>query len=161
MGRWRAASVLAVQLPIVRVRKPASTRFSRNSARASPGGGGEPRQAARRRGAAYADRLLLRSLVRGAGAREDAPHRVVAFMAGIFVDRLVALQHWNDRLPGLRPHGGIIHGELVGERIGSGAGEPLDQVRVRARACDIGPALEIDRVHDEGVALPMTARRAL
>src|SRR5262245_8364942 len=93
----------------------------------------------------------------GASAPEDAGHRVVRLMTGVFVDRLFALPHRNHGGPGLGPHRRIVDSEFVLQRIGAGAREALDQVRIRAGARKIRPALEIDRVDDKRVALPMPA----
>src|SRR5215469_3724553 len=41
---------------------------------------------------------------------KNAAHRIVRFMAGVFVNRLVALGHRDDRGPRASPHRGIING---------------------------------------------------
>src|SRR6516162_9689371 len=100
-------------------------------------------------------RLLLCGLLCGARSRENAGHGVVAFVAGIFVDGLVALAHRNNSGERPRPYARIIDGELVHERVGVGAGELLDEVRVRAGVRETRLALEVDRVDDQRVAFPM------
>src|SRR5258708_1018069 len=105
-------------------------------------------------------RLRLCGLFCGARPSENAGHGVVALVAGIFVDRLVALAHWNNRGERPRPYARIIDGELVHERVGVSAGEFLDEVQVRAGVRETRLALEVDRVDHQRVAFPVAPRIA-
>src|SRR5215467_9419585 len=100
-------------------------------------------------------RLRLRGLFCGARSGENAGHGVVAFVAGIFVDGLVALAHRNNSGERPRPYARIIDGELVHERVGVSAGEFLDEVQVRPGVRETRLALEVDRV-----AFPVAPRIA-
>src|SRR5215475_619624 len=101
-------------------------------------------------------RRRLCGLFCGARSGENAGHGVVAVVAGIFVDGLVALAHRNISGERPRPYARIIDGELVHERVGVSAGEFLDEVQVRAGVRETRLALEVDRVDHQRVAFPVT-----
>src|SRR5215467_12698161 len=105
-------------------------------------------------------RIRLCGLFCGARSGENAGHGVVAFVAGIFVDGLVALAHRNNNGEWSRPYARIIDGELVHERVGVSAGEFLDEVQVRAGVRETRLALEVDRVDHQRVAFPVAPRIA-
>src|SRR5258706_13657783 len=89
-------------------------------------------------------RLRLCGLFCGARSGENAGHGIVAFVAGIFVDGLVALAHRDNSGEQPRPYARIIDGELGHERVGVSAGEFFDEVQVRAGAWGTRLALEGD-----------------
>ena len=64
------------------------------------------------------------------------------------------------RGPRLFPRGRVLEGDLVAKRAPVGAGEPLDQFQVLARAAPRGLAGEVGGFHDQRVALPVSARAA-
>jgi hypothetical protein len=77
---------------------------------------------------------FLSGLFCGARAGKDAGHSgIIAFVAGILVDELVALAHRNDSGPRMRPYGRIIDRELVDERFGRRRG------RISRRHADSRP----------------------
>src|ERR1700731_2112036 len=91
-------------------------------------------------------------------AAQDTFHRVIAFMAGVFVDRTLTLRHLNHCRPKFRPGGRIVDREFVHERVFAGARETLDNVCVRTGAFETRLALEIDGVDHQRITLPMSAR---
>src|SRR5215831_2562338 len=105
-------------------------------------------------------RLRLCGLFGGARSGENAGHGVVALVAGIFVDGLIALAHRNNHGERPRPYARIIDDELVHERVGVSAGEFLDEVQVRAGVRETRLALEVDRVDHQRVAFPVAPRIA-
>src|SRR5262245_52382498 len=100
----------------------------------------------------------LCGLICGARSGENGGHRVVAFVAGIFVDRLVALAHRNNNGERPRPYARIIDGELVLQCVGIDTGEFLDEAQVRAGVRETRLAFEVDRFNDQRVALPVAPR---
>src|SRR5712671_3982595 len=103
-------------------------------------------------------RLRLCGLFCGARSGENAGHGVVAFVAGIFVDGLVALAHRNNNGERPRPYARIIDGELVHECVGIDTREFLDEAQVRAGVRETCLAFEVDRFNDQRVALPVAPR---
>src|SRR5882762_11873231 len=60
---------------------------------------------------------------------EQVRQRVVAFVAGVFVDGSGRPRHGQFTLPGLRERGGVVDLEPVEQRIGVEQTEPLYQVK--------------------------------
>src|SRR2546427_1819970 len=117
-------------------------------------------------------RRLLRAFFRVAAA-EDVRHRVIAFVARVLVNALVAFLHQNDRRPGSGPDGAIVHRDLIAQGFGIGPRDPFDHVQVLvgqhtrsepppdagAQQRQVAGALlpEIRGIDDEGIALPPAA----
>jgi hypothetical protein len=104
---------------------------------------------------------LFRSLLCDARSSEDASHGVIPLVTGVFVDGIPTLAHRNHCCPRSCPHRRIFDSELVEKRVSVGAREALDQVRVLARVGQAGFALEIRRVDNQRVSLPVAARVSL
>src|SRR5216117_3590412 len=64
-------------------------------------------------------------LVHGTRAAQQVRHAVVALVAGVLVDLIVRPVQRNRRRPWLRPGGRVLGRELVVDRSGVGALEPL------------------------------------
>src|SRR5579863_853547 len=102
--------------------------------------------------------LLCRLRLTLPGAAQDAFHRVIAFMAGVFDDGTLTLRHRDHCRPRFRPRGRIVSREFVQERFLAGARETLDQMCVRTGTFETRLALEIDGVDNQRITLPMSAR---
>src|SRR5450631_2484864 len=86
-------------------------------------------------------RVFRRGFLVGARAAQDAHHRVVALVARVLVDVVVALQHRDLRGPGFRPRLRVADGELVYERIRGHARELLNEMQRRAGVGERRPAV--------------------
>src|SRR5213593_1118290 len=96
-------------------------------------------------------------LLLGPRAGERVPDTVVAFVAGVLEDRPNGLRHRRFRRPRRRPRGGIVDRESIPEGAGVHAREAFDDAHVLARPPEWILAVQIRRLDDEGIALPMTA----
>src|SRR5580658_8870149 len=76
--------------------------------------------------------LFLR-LVGLAGAAENVAHRVVAFMARVFVDRTLGRYKGILNRPILGKRAGIVDGHLVENGVLIDARKPLDHVQIGGR----------------------------
>src|SRR6267143_2412728 len=99
----------------------------------------------------------------GAVSPEHVGQRVVAFVAGEFVDWSGRPRHGQFTLPGLCEGGRVVDLEPVEQRIGVEKTEPLYQVKipipreVSARVpVEAAAVVEIRRVHHKRVAYPAT-----
>src|SRR5690348_14993714 len=63
--------------------------------------------------------------------------------------------------PRTSPHGRVFDGDLVLQRLGSGARPTLDEMQVVARAQEIGFGAEVRNINDESIAVPVAARIAV
>ena len=95
-----------------------------------------------------------------AGSRQHVGHRVVAFVASVFVNLLGRLAHRNLRGPRLGERRGIVDRKLVHQDIGRGAREALGQLQLVARSALARLVGEVGGLHHQRVAFPMTARIA-
>src|SRR5580704_8179333 len=59
--------------------------------------------------------------------------------------------------PGSRPHGRVLDGHHVFERVRAGPGPALDQVQVLTRALNVGLRTEVGDVDHQRIAVPMAA----
>ena len=66
----------------------------------------------------------------GTGAGQDVPKPVVPLVTRILVDRTLRPRHRNVGGPGSRERRRVVHRELIVDRVGIDAPEPLDQMRV-------------------------------
>ena len=79
-------------------------------------------------------------------------------MAGVLEQRQLVQPHRHLRRPGRGPGPRVGDRELVEQRVGVDAREPLDQVAVRRRAPPAVPGAEVDGLDDQRVAFPAAAR---
>src|SRR5436190_14525090 len=97
---------------------------------------------------------------------QNAFHTVVALVAGVLEHQVAGPVERRDTRPGLRPHGGIAHGELVADRVGVAQRQPLDHMEVLVGspvpAAELipRPVVETLALDDERVALPVAPRLA-
>ena len=89
---------------------------------------------------------------------EDPGHAVVALVAGVLVERLVAPPHRDRRRPRARPGLGIGHGVGVVQRVRVHPGQALDQGHVAGRAPPAALVVEVRGLDHQCVALPVAAR---
>src|SRR6516162_9850239 len=89
---------------------------------------------------------------------QDTLHRVIRFMASVFVDWALTLRHLNHCRPRFRPRGRIVDREFVPERVLAGARETFDQMCVCTGAFETRFALKIDAVDNQCITLPVSAR---
>src|SRR2546428_108056 len=103
--------------------------------------------------------------------RKNVYHRVIGFMARIFVDRSVHRSHRNLARPRLCVHARIVNGELVQEDVRGGPREAFDHTHLLIRALSSAalshrsakPApfpVKVDRFDDKGIPFPMATRVA-
>src|SRR5262245_27888669 len=100
-------------------------------------------------------RLCLHAFL-GPRALEDAGHRVVALVAGVFEDRnpVGLTAHRPRGGPFLRERLRIVDGEFVVEVVRVAQAVPLDQPERVPRSLKIGSRIEVGRLDDERIALP-------
>jgi len=103
----------------------------------------------------------------GAVSPEQIRQRVVAFVAGVFVNRSGRPRHRQFAFPGLHEGGGVVDLEPVEQGIGVEKTEPLYQVKisvppeVAARIpVEAAAVVEVRRAHDQRLAFPVTDRIA-
>src|SRR5690349_17937820 len=71
-------------------------------------------------------------LLFGARAGEDARQTLIALVASVLENRIVAVAQRNHNAPGLRPCYGIVDRDFVLEGFGAGSREALDDVQLVA-----------------------------
>src|SRR5262245_30060323 len=111
-------------------------------------------------GTVWLGSLLLRKRFLISRAAQNIHQRVVPFVARVLEDALVGLRHRYGRAPRTRERGRVVHGELVQQRVLVDASETLDEMELVVSPAKTGPAVEVRRVDDERVALPLAARIA-
>src|SRR6516165_11644368 len=101
----------------------------------------------------FAHDLLLRPR-----ARQNIRHRVIPLVTFVWKDPFASLAHGNFSAPRSGKRSGIVDGELVSDRIGTGAREPLGQMEVLVGPEEVVGPDEIGGIDDQRVALPMATR---
>src|SRR5215467_14329216 len=103
--------------------------------------------------------LLLASLVRPR-AREHARHRIVPFVASILDYRPLDPVHGNLRGPAPRERRGVVHRELVQDRLRPRTLELFDELQVFVRTTEAVFVGEIRGLHHQRIAFPAPTRIA-
>src|SRR5262249_43437354 len=104
------------------------------------------------------------SLIRSC-TRQHVAHRVVSLLAGIFIDGCVGSGHGKFAGEGPRVYRWVVDGELIKDRVSVGADKAFGKMITFVgdpvvEKCIAGFAVKVRSVHDQGIALPMTARIA-
>src|SRR5262249_51458004 len=99
-------------------------------------------------------------LLGGACAAEVVGHAVVAFMAGVFIEAAVNMNHVVFARERLHPGLGIVDGELICNRVGVDSRKALGYLGGIAHLLllDHHARLEVHGFHHESIAFPMADR---
>src|ERR1019366_2853075 len=89
---------------------------------------------------------------------ENPGDGIIPFMARVLVNRPGRLRHRNRCRPRLRKSRRILHREIVGENVGVGAREALDQAHVLGGPAKPRLACEVSGLNHQRVAFPVSAR---
>ena len=107
--------------------------------------------------AVYTRYARLRLALLRSGAAEDQRQAVVAFVAGVLVDRRGRHLEGHFGGPGRLPGSGVVGGEFVADRLGVDTCQALGEVQGGAGAPEAALAIEVDGLDHQCVALPMAA----
>jgi len=102
------------------------------------------------------------SALAGARGFEHVRQGVVPLVTRELQDALAGVRgERHHKRPGSRPGGGVVDSDGPFDSVRRGASETLDETECRRPGVPIrAPLLEIPRLHDECVAIPMTSRIA-